>query len=74
MSIRVDSFGTAKVPEDVIEKAVQQVFDLSPAGIIKTLDLCKPIYQATAAYGHFGRSEFSWEKTDKIDALKAAIK
>lgn len=74
VSIRVDSFGTAKVPEDVIEKAVQQVFDLSPAGIIKTLDLCKPIYQATAAYGHFGRPEFSWEKTDKIDALKAAIK
>ena len=74
VSIRVDSFGTAKAPEDVIEKAVQQVFDLSPAGIIKTLDLCKPIYQATAAYGHFGRPEFSWEKTDKIDALKAAIK
>jgi len=74
VSIRVDSFGTAKVPEDAIEKAVQQVFDLSPAGIIKTLDLRKPIYQATAAYGHFGRPEFSWEKTDKIDALKAAIK
>ena len=74
VSIRVDSFGTAKVPESAIEKAVQQVFDLSPAGIIKTLDLCKPIYQATAAYGHFGRSEFSWEKTDKVDALKAAIK
>ena len=74
VSIRVDSFGTAKVPEDAIEKAVRQVFDLSPAGIIKTLDLCKPIYQATAAYGHFGRPEFNWEKTDKIDALKAAIK
>ena len=74
VSIRVDSFGTAQVPEEAIEKAVQQVFDLSPAGIIKTLDLRKPIYQATAAYGHFGRPEFSWEKTDKIDALKAAIK
>ena len=74
VSIRVDSFGTAKVSESAIEKAVQQVFDLSPAGIIKTLDLCKPIYQATAAYGHFGRPEFNWEKTDKLDALKAAIK
>ena len=74
VSIRVDSFGTAQVPEEAIEKAVQQVFDLSPAGIINTLDLRKPIYQATAAYGHFGRPEFSWEKTDKIDALKAAIK
>ena len=74
VSIRVDSFGTAAVPEAAIEKAVQKVFDLSPAGIIKTLDLRKPIYQATAAYGHFGRSEFSWEKTDKVDALKAAIK
>ena len=74
VSVRVDSFGTAKVSEDVIEKAVQQVFDLSPAGIIKTLDLRKPIYQATAAYGHFGRPEFSWEKIDKIDALKAAIR
>ena len=74
VSIRVDAFGTAQVPEEAIEKAVQQVFDLSPAGIINTLDLRKPIYQATAAYGHFGRPEFSWEKTDKIDALKAAIK
>ena len=74
VSIRVDSFGTSAVPETAIEKAVTQVFDLSPAGIIKTLDLCKPIYQATAAYGHFGRSEFSWEKTDKADALKAALK
>ena len=74
VSIRVDSFGTAAVPESAIEKAVKQVFDLTPAGIIKTLDLCKPIYQATAAYGHFGRSEFSWEKTDKADALKAALK
>ena len=74
VSIRVDSFGTAAVPESAIEKAVKQVFDLTPAGIIKTLDLCKPIYQATAAYGHFGRSEFNWEKTDKADALKAALK
>lgn len=74
VSVRVDSFGTAQVPEYIIEKAVCEVFDLSPAGIIKTLDLCKPIYQATAAYGHFGRPEFSWEKTDRINALKAAVK
>jgi len=74
VSVRVDSFGTAEVSEDAIEKAVRQVFDLSPAGIIKTLDLRKPIYQNTAAYGHFGRPEFSWEKTDKADALKAAVR
>lgn len=74
VSIRVDSFGTSTVSEAAIEKAVAQVFDLSPAGIIKTLDLRKPIYQATAAYGHFGRPEFSWEKTDKVEALKAAIR
>ncbi|MGP1444130.1 MAG: methionine adenosyltransferase [Treponema sp.] len=73
VSIRVDSFGTAAVPEAAIEKAVQKVFDLSPAGIIKTLDLRKPIYQATAAYGHFGRPEFSWEKTDKVEALRSSI-
>lgn len=73
VSIRVDSFGTAAVPEAAIEKTVQKVFDLSPAGIIKTLDLRKPIYQATAAYGHFGRPEFSWEKTDKVEALRSSI-
>ena len=49
------------------------MFDCTPAGIEKTLDLRKPIYQATAAYGHFGRDEFSWEKTDKVDALKKAL-
>ena len=73
VSIMVDTFGTAKVDERQIEKAVAKVFDLSPAGIIKTLDLRKPIYQKTASYGHFGRSEFPWEKTDKVDELKKAI-
>ena len=53
-------------------KAVKEIFDCTPAGIVKTLDLKRPIYEATAAYGHFGRSEFSWEKTDKADALKRA--
>jgi S-adenosylmethionine synthetase len=73
VSIRVDTFGTSKVDEQRIESAIQKVFDLSPAGIIKTLNLRRPIYQKTASYGHFGRSEFSWEKTDKVEELKKAI-
>jgi S-adenosylmethionine synthetase len=73
VSIMVDTFGTGKVPEQRIEKAVEKVFDLSPAGIIKTLDLRKPIFQKTASYGHFGRPEFPWEKTDKVEELKKAI-
>ncbi len=74
VSIMVETFGTGKVDEIALSKAVAEVFDCSPAGIITTLDLKKPIYQATAAYGHFGRSEFSWEKTDKVEALLKAIK
>jgi len=73
VSVMVDTFGTAKTDEAKIEKAVSKVFDLSPAGIIKTLDLRRPIYLKTASYGHFGRSEFPWEKTDKADELKKAI-
>ncbi|MDR0465383.1 MAG: methionine adenosyltransferase [Treponema sp.] len=73
VSVMVDTFGTAKVPEEKIEKAIPKVFDLSPAGIISTLDLRRPIYLKTAAYGHFGRSEFPWEKTDKIEELKKTI-
>ncbi len=69
VSIMVDTFGTGTVPNSQIVKAVEKVFDCSPAGIIRTLDLKKPIYSATAAYGHFGRSEFNWEKTDKVDDL-----
>jgi S-adenosylmethionine synthetase len=72
VSVMVDTFGTGKAPESSIEQAVQKVFDLSPAGIIKALNLRQPIYQKTAAYGHFGRSEFPWEKTDKADELKKA--
>ena len=53
-----------------IEKAVKDLFDLTPAGIVKTLDLKKPIYQKTASYGHFGRDIFSWEKTDKAEAMR----
>ncbi len=73
VSVMVDTFGTGTVDEQRITEAVKQVFDLTPAGIVKTLDLCRPIYQATAAYGHFGRSQFPWEKTDKVDAIKRAI-
>ncbi len=74
VSIMVDTFGTGKVDETSITDAVKTVFALSPAGIIKTLDLCRPIYQETAAYGHFGRNQFPWEKTDKVEALKKALR
>lgn len=74
VSVRVDTFGTSDVPEEKIETAVKNVFDMSPAGIIKTLDLKRPVYRATASYGHFGRPEFLWEKTDKTEELKRAIK
>jgi S-adenosylmethionine synthetase len=73
-SVTVETFGTNKVPEQKIIDAVNETFDLRPYGIIKMLDLLKPIYLPTAAYGHFGRDEFSWEKTDKAAALKSAAK
>ena len=71
-SIMVDTFGTGKVSDDVLLKAIRENFDLRPAGIIKMLDLRRPIYKQTAAYGHFGRNDLDlpWEKTDKADALK----
>jgi len=72
VSVMVDTFGTAVIDEEKIAKAVRTTFGLKPAQIIEHLDLLKPIYQRTAAYGHFGRSEFSWEKTDKKDALREA--
>lgn len=76
VSILVDTFGTSTVDEDKIEKAVEQVFDLTPKGIIETLDLRKPIYRQLAAYGHIGREDLGvkWENTDKVDALLAAVK
>jgi S-adenosylmethionine synthetase len=73
VSVMVDTFGTAKVKEQRIEEAVKKIFDLTPAGIIETLDLRKPIFQKTASYGHFGRNEFPWEKTDKAEDLKKAV-
>jgi len=73
-SISVETFGTGKFDETRLVSIVRDVFDLRPKGLIAQLDLLRPIYQPTAAYGHFGRHEetFSWEKTDKVDALKAA--
>jgi S-adenosylmethionine synthetase len=76
VSVLVETFGTAVVAEDKIAKLVQESFDLSPKGIIHTLDLKRPIYRATAAYGHFGRAPeeglFTWEKTDRAADLKKA--
>jgi S-adenosylmethionine synthetase len=74
VSVMVDTFGTSAVPESSIEAAVREVFDLSPAGIIKDLDLKKPIYRETSAYGHFGRDHFTWEQLDKVQDLKTAVK
>ena len=74
VSIFVDTFGTEKVDTAKISAAVNKVFDCTPAGIVKTLNLKQPIYQKTASYGHFGRAEFPWEKTDKVEELKAAVK
>jgi S-adenosylmethionine synthetase len=86
VSVMVDTFGTNTVPEAAIMRAVESVFDLTPAGIIKALDLRKPIYERTAAYGHFGRipeksgsgkhrmTFFSWERTDRVKDLQRAVK
>ncbi len=75
VSIRVDTFGTGKVDEERIEKAVEKVFDLCPAAIIEALDLRKPIYRPLAAYGHMGREELGvrWENTDRAELLKEAV-
>ena len=74
LSIMVDTFGTSVVAEDSIERAVEEVFDLRPGAIIRDLDLRRPIYEKTAAYGHFGRDDedFTWEHTDRVDELRAA--
>ncbi|MBO4391339.1 MAG: methionine adenosyltransferase, partial [Lachnospiraceae bacterium] len=74
MSVMVDTFGTGKISDEAIVELVRTHFDLRPAGIIRMLDLRKPIFKKTAAYGHFGREEeeFTWEKTDKAEELRAA--
>lgn len=76
VSITVNDYGTSKVGPEILEKAVRQVFDLRPARITKDLDLLRPIYSPTAAYGHFGRNEesFTWERLNKVDQLKDAVK
>ena len=75
VSIRVDTFGTGTVADEKIVQAVEKVFDLTPAAIIRDLDLRKPIYRQLAAYGHMGREDLGvkWENTDRVDALKAAV-
>ena len=75
VSVMVDTFGTEKVDIKKIENAVKEIFDLRPAAIIKNLDLLRPIYKKTAAYGHFGRNDrdFTWEKLDKVDEIKSML-
>jgi len=75
-SIRIDTFGTGRIPEDKLIDIITENFDLRPAGIIQMLDLRRPIYKQTAAYGHFGRNDLDlpWEKLDKIDVLKNYLK
>ena len=70
----VDTFGSERVAVSEIERAVREVFDLRPGAIIRDLDLRRPIYQKTAAYGHFGRedADFTWERLDRVDELRAA--
>jgi S-adenosylmethionine synthetase len=72
-SVMVTTFGTGKIPDERIAELVQRHFDLRPKGIVQMLDLLRPIYQKTAAYGHFGREEpeFTWEAADKVEALRA---
>jgi S-adenosylmethionine synthetase len=74
LSVLVDTFGTEAIPVPKIEELVREHFDLRPAAILRDLDLRRPIYTKTAAYGHFGREDgdFTWERTDRADALRAA--
>lgn len=74
VSVEVNTFGTSKLGNDKIKEIIGKVFDLRPSAIIDALDLRKPIFRKTTNYGHFGREGFSWEKTDKVDAIKALIK
>jgi S-adenosylmethionine synthetase len=74
VSVMVDTFGTGTIPEEKITQLVRENFALTPKGIIEALDLRKPVYKATAAFGHFGRKGpgFTWERTDRADALRKA--
>jgi S-adenosylmethionine synthetase len=73
VSLMIETFDTATVDPEIVQKAVWEIFDFRPAAIIRDLDLARPIYGETAAYGHFGRKEFPWEATDRVDALRSAV-
>ena len=75
VGLYVETFGTETVPLARVQDAIREVFDLRPAAIIRDLDLLRPIYAATAAYGHFGRelADFTWERTDRVDALRSVV-
>ena len=73
VSIMIDTFGTGTIPANSLQNAVKAVFDCTPSGIIRTLDLKRPIYEETASYGHFGRESFPWEQTDKVQELLKAV-
>ncbi len=73
VSIRCDLFGTGKIGEDKLTAAIREVFDLRPAAIIRELEMKKPVFRRTAAYGHFGRPDFAWERTNRVDALRAKL-
>jgi S-adenosylmethionine synthetase len=75
VGLYVETFGTETVPLDRIQAAIREVFDLRPAAIIRDLDLLRPIYSKTSAYGHFGRAlpEFTWERTDRVEALRSSV-
>ena len=74
VSVMVNTYGTGKLPDEALSKLVRQAFPLSPRGIIDHLNLRKPVYRQTAAYGHFGRPEFAWERVDAKDELLAKAK
>ena len=73
ISIMIDTYGTGRIPEERLVELVRKNFDLTPLGIIKTLDLRRPIFRKTACFGHFGRDEFPWEKLDKAESLKRGL-
>jgi S-adenosylmethionine synthetase len=73
VSLMVDTSGTEQVDPENLRAAIWELFDFRPAAIIRDLDLARPLYKETAAYGHFGRKEFPWEATDRVDALRSAV-
>jgi S-adenosylmethionine synthetase len=73
VGVHVNTFGTGRVGDEVLERYIMREFDMRPKAIIEQLDLLKPIYLKTAAYGHFGRDEFSWEQTDRADKMAADL-